>query len=163
MKTIIVVGNPRAGSRTRQAAERVAQKLGAASVEVIELSELGADLFDWKSETVAGAVAAVQQADLAIVASPTFKASYTGLLKLFLDRFEGGKGMAGVTAVPLMLGGDMGHSLAPEAYLRPVLSEIGAACPAAALYLVDSTWNEDPRLDIWIERWKPVIRRCAGK
>ena len=161
MKTVIVVGNPRAGSRTRQAAELLARKLDAASVEVIELSELGTGLLDWKSEAVASAVASVQRADLAIIASPTFKASYTGLLKLFLDRFEGAKGMAGVTAIPLMLGGDMSHSLAPEAYLRPVLSEVGAACPAPALYLVDSNWNEDPRLDVWVERWKPVIRRCA--
>ena len=42
-------------------------------------------------------------ADLVVVASPTYKATYTGLLKLFLDRFAGGTGLRGV-AVPLMLG-----------------------------------------------------------
>ncbi len=30
------------------------------------------------------------QAELVVVASPTYKASYTGLLKLFLDRFGAG-------------------------------------------------------------------------
>ena len=38
-----------------------------------------------------------------VVASPTYKATYAGLLKLFLDRL-GGESLAGVTAVPLMLG-----------------------------------------------------------
>ena len=68
-------------------------------------------------------VAEVGAADLVVVASPTYKATYTGLLKLFLDRFST-DGLRGV-AVPLMLGAGPAHALAPELSLRPVLAEIG--------------------------------------
>jgi FMN reductase len=36
---------------------------------------------------VAELVAAVSAAELVVVASPTYKGTYSGLLKLFLDRF----------------------------------------------------------------------------
>ena len=44
-------------------------------------------LLDWKDPAVADLVTEVGGADLVIVASPTLKGTYTGLLKLFLDRF----------------------------------------------------------------------------
>ena len=84
----------------------------------------------------------MKAADLLVVASPTYKATYTGLLKLFLDRFGAGS-LAGVTAVPLMLGGDLRHSLAPEAFLKPVLAEIGASSPTRGLFLLDSDADTD--------------------
>jgi NAD(P)H-dependent FMN reductase len=39
---------------------------------------------------VADAVAAVRSVDLLVIASPRFKATYTGLLKLFLDQVPRG-------------------------------------------------------------------------
>ena len=41
---------------------------------------------------MADLVARVGEADLVVVASPTYKGTYTGLLKLFLDRFADGPG-----------------------------------------------------------------------
>ena len=75
---------------------------------------------------MAAAVGGVQSCSLIVVASPTYKATYTGLLKLFLDRIGSGA-LSGVTAVPLMLGGDMRHSLAPEVFLKPVLVDLVVA------------------------------------
>ena len=66
---------------------------------------------------VATAVKRVQECELLVVASPTFKASYTGVLKCFLDQFPSG-GLAGVTAFPVMLGAGPGHAMAPEQMLR---------------------------------------------
>jgi FMN reductase len=45
-----------------------------------------------------------------------------------------------------------------------VLVELGATCPAVGLYLIDKTFQEDPRLDAWIARAKPLLpsRRLAG-
>ena len=74
----------------------------------------------------------LEAADCLVVASPTFKATYTGLLKLFLDQFGAGE-LGQVTTFPLMLGGSYTHALAPELTLRPVLVEIGASCPAPSL------------------------------
>jgi FMN reductase len=152
----VVVGNPKPASRTFQAAHLVAERLTGQPADLsIDLTELGPALLDWSDRRVAELVAAVQAADLVVVASPTYKATYTGLLKLFLDRFGAGS-MTG-TAIPLMLGGSWKHALAPELLLKPVLVEIGAICPTAGLYLLDSEFDSGDALDSWLQRARPVV------
>jgi FMN reductase len=156
----VVVGNPKARSRTYQAAHIVAERLAGQPADVsIDLTELGPALLDWADPGVAELVAAVQAADLVVVASPTYKATYTGLLKLFLDRFGAGS-MTG-TAVPVMLGGHWKHALAPELLLKPVLVEIGATCPTAGLFLLDSEFDGSDTLDSWLERARPQVQATA--
>jgi FMN reductase len=70
--------------------------------------------------------------------------------------------MAGLTVVPLMLGAGEAHALAPDLLLKPVLVELGATCPTAGLYLLDSDYAEGTRLEGWLEQWADVIRRSAG-
>ncbi|AGB25400.1 putative flavoprotein [Mycobacterium sp. JS623] len=153
--TVVVVGNPKPMSRTRAAAELVTEKLtGVAPQHVIDVVDLGAGLLGWGDPKVAEAKAIVKAADSLVVASPTFKATYTGLLKLFLDQFGAGE-LAQITTFPLMLGGSYTHALAPELTLRPVLVEIGASCPAPSLYLLDSDYETSEDL----EKWLTVARR----
>lgn len=147
---VAIVGNPKPMSRTRAAAELISERLtGAPPSRVIDVVELGAGLLGWGDPTVAEAKRAVLDADALIVASPTFKATYTGLLKLFLDQFGQGE-LAQKTTFAVMLGGSAAHQLAPELTLRPVLVEIGASCPAPALYLIDSEYETAPALDEWV-------------
>src|SRR3954469_4865987 len=114
VRTALVVGNPKPASRTLAAAHTVAVGLtGQEPDTVIDLATIGAALLDWSDPAVAELVAEVGAADLVVVASPTYKGTYTGLLKLFLDRFAAGTGLPGV-AVPLMLGAGPAHALAPE-------------------------------------------------
>ena len=149
-RTGVVVGNPKPGSRTYQAALRLATELtGAEPGLAIDLADLGARLLDWNDAGIAETVEAVRRLDLLVVASPTYKATYTGLLKLFLDRFPN-NALEGVVAVPLMLGAGPGHALAPEAYLRPVLSELGASIPTRALYLLDSAYADPDAFEPWL-------------
>ena len=154
---VVVVGNPKPASRTRRAAEMVAERLtGAAPATVVELAELGPALLGWGDPAVEAAKRAVAGADLVVFASPTYKATYTGLLKLFLDQFAAGE-LHGTTAVALMLGGSPYHALAGELTLKPVLSEIGCSCPTPALFLLDSAWEAGPELDAWVERARDVL------
>lgn len=157
MSVVVVVGNPKPRSRTADAAVQLAGRLGHTDPEVIDVVDLGPGVLGWGDERVAAAVRTVQRADLAIVASPTFKATYAGLLKVFLDQFPTGTGLAGVVAVPLMLGAGPAHALAPELTLKPVLVELGATVPVQGLYQLDSAYADDPRLDDWLGRWKPVL------
>jgi FMN reductase len=62
------------------------QLTGAPADRVIDVIDLGVGLLEWGEPAVAEAVAALQAADVAVVASPTYKGTYTGLLKLFLDQ-----------------------------------------------------------------------------
>ncbi len=151
MTTVAVVGNPKPRSRTRAAAELVVERLtGAPADVVIDVIDLGPGLLGWGDPGVDEAVATLRGAELAVVASPTYKATYTGLLKLFLDHVGTGD-LAGVTAVPLMLGGGPVHALAPELLLKPVLVELGATAPTRGLYLMEKSWEAPNALDGWLE------------
>jgi FMN reductase len=150
MTVAVVVGNPKAASRTLDAATRLATRLGDAPPEiVVDLIELGPELVTGGAR-VSEAVAAVRNSRAVVMASPTYKASYTGVLKLFLDLFPSA-GLQGVVAFPVMLGGAWLHSLAPEVFLKPVLVELGATCPVPGLYLLDSDYEAPDGLAEWIE------------
>lgn len=162
MKTVVVVGNPKPNSRTRDAAVRLAALLGAQDPDVIEVSALGPGLLGWGDPEVQAAVQTVAGADLAIFASPTFKATYTGLLKLFLDQFSTGEGLRGVTAVPLMLGAGAAHALAADLLLKPVLVELGATTPAPGLFQLDSAYLEDGTAEDYARRWAPFLSAATS-
>ena len=152
----VVVGNPKPESRTLAAATYVARELAGEPDLVVDLATLGAALLDWSDPEVTDLVKQVGAAELVVVASPTYKAAYTGLLKLFLDRFAGGTGLGGL-AVPLMLGGSPAHSLAPELTLRPVLTEIGGTVPGRALYVVDAQHDDPAAYADWLAATRPIV------
>jgi FMN reductase len=140
-KIAVVTGNPKPASRTHSVALAVADALakelpGAETNPVIDLAGHAPRLFDWADEELTELTARVAAADIAVFASPTYKASYTGLLKAFLDRY-GNNGLAGLAAIPVMTGGWPGHLLAVEVHLRPVLVELGATVPARGLYVTE--------------------------
>jgi FMN reductase len=164
----VVAGNPKPGSRTLGVATAVASQLrealGVPVAEplVVDLAEYASGLFDYGSAEVSELVRDVAACDLLIAASPTYKATYTGMLKAFFDRY-GGNGLAGSVAVPVMTGGSAGHTLAAEVHLRPLLVELGAAVPTRALYVTEP---ELPEVDAVVRKWAadavPLLRRALG-
>ena len=147
----VVTGNPKPQSRTHGVALAVAGALAAELTPpparlVVDLAEHAGALFDWSDPDLTRLGAEVAAASIAIFASPTYKASYTGMLKAFLDRY-GANGLAGVVAVPVMTGGWPGHLLAVEVHLRPVLVELGATVPARGLYVTNQ--NSPPSTPRW--------------
>jgi len=153
--TAVVVGNPKPASRTLEAATYVARELGGAEPDlVVDLATLGTTLLDWQDPVIPDLVAQVGAADLVVVASPTYKAAYTGLLKLFLDRFAT-DGLSGI-AVPLMLGGGPAHALAPEHTLRPLLTEIGGTT-VRGLYVLDSRHDDPAAYADWLAGVRPLV------
>jgi FMN reductase len=153
----VVVGNPRPRSRTWESALRIAQALGGpdAKINAFDLIDFGPKLLGWDDPDVGNAVQQVAAADIAVVASPTYKATYTGLLKLFLDQFAGGTGLVDVVAVPLQLGAASAHQLSPELHLKPVLVELGATIPAPALYALDA--EPEQAEQAWLGRWASAV------
>jgi FMN reductase len=162
----VVTGNPKPLSRTRDVALAIAEAIDpVADRVVIDLAGHAARLFDWNDAELVSLTAAVAAADVAIFASPTYKASYTGMLKAFLDRY-GPSGLAGVTAVPVMTGGWPGHLLAVEVHLRPVLVELGASVPARGVYVTESDLASKETLDTAVRKWAgagvPLVARSIG-
>jgi FMN reductase len=165
----IVVGNPKPGSRTLAVADTVARAtadaagLAGADRVTVDLAEGGPELFDWSSTRVRRAVDDVRGCALAVVASPTYKASYTGLLKAFLDWFST-TDLSGVTVVPLMVGAGLQHALAVEVHLRPVLVELGASMPARGLYVTESQFEQlDDVVGAWLTEAGPRLRAAVQR
>jgi FMN reductase len=128
----------------------------------VDLAEHAGRLFDRDDEELERMLARVAGSRVLVVASPTFKATYTGLLKSFFDRY-GNNALSGVVAVPLMVGAAPVHALAPEVHLRPLLVELGASVPTRGLYVMES---QLPSLDDvvhgWIAEGGPRIRRSLS-
>ena len=80
---------------------------------------------DMKDPLLAEMVAAVEGAHGLIVATPIYKASYSGLLKVFLDLLPQ-FALAGTAVLPIATGGSIAHVLALDYALRPVLQSMGA-------------------------------------
>jgi FMN reductase len=140
-KIVTVIGNPRPESRTHRLARTLAGALagefGAPPADEIDLASLGPRVLDYENATVAAAIETVLAADVLVIASPTYKATYSGLLKAFLDRLGTGS-LAGTAAVPILLGGAPNHLLAVDVHFTPLLLELGAFVPRRGLFVLES-------------------------
>lgn len=138
LRISVVVGNPKPNSRTLKVAETLVGKMfsdAQASIEVFDLADYRDEILKWPSEKMDALNSRVAESDLAVFASPTYKATYTGLLKLFLDRYPA-QGLSGVVAIPLMTGADHAHSMGTSVNLSPLLVELGAVVPGRGFYFV---------------------------
>jgi FMN reductase len=141
VRIVTIVGNPRPASRTHGLARMLAAELAGvlpdATIGEVDLAAPGPRILDQADGAATAAVAEVLAADVLVVASPTYKATYSGLLKAFLDRLATGS-LAGKTAVPLLLGGAPNHQLAVDVHFTPLLLELGAAVPVRGLFVLES-------------------------
>jgi len=125
-----IQGSPSARSRSawlqQLAQTRLEGRIGPATTLALrELPPAALLLGDARAEPVREALAALAQAQLVIVATPIYKAAYSGLLKTFLDLLPEGA-LRGKTVLPLATGGTLAHLLALDYALKPVLGALGA-------------------------------------
>lgn len=141
MTVSVVVGNPRAKSRTLDLAEAVADEICALTGDqrgrTIDLATVAGRLFDWPDDELTAVTHDVARSRVVVFASPTYKAAYTGMMKAFLDRYPR-HGLRSVVAVPVMTGSTMGHAMSVDTTLRPILFELGATLPTTSLYFLIS-------------------------
>ncbi|MBJ7470360.1 MAG: NAD(P)H-dependent oxidoreductase [Solirubrobacteraceae bacterium] len=155
---LAVIGNPRPESRTHHIARTLAAELRralgapASDLDEVDLAPLGSRVLDYDDTTVAHEVERVLAAEVLVVASPTYKATYSGLLKAFLDRV--GTGALTGSAVPVLLGGAPNHALAVDAHFTPLLAELGAATPTRGLFVLESQLGAlDQTAAAFADRW----------
>jgi FMN reductase len=125
----------------------------AAETSTVSVLELGHDIVDAlgtaPSSALAAASEAVLTADALVVATPVYKASYTGLLKAFLDPVD----QRALEDRPVLLaavGGDDQHSLVIDHELRPLFAFFGARSLPRGVYARGSDFADpgalSPRL-----------------
>ncbi|TXK85569.1 NADPH-dependent FMN reductase [Paenibacillus sp. N3.4] len=147
-KVVIISGSPTPTSRLHGVIELAKSALLQAGLEVewIKVRDIPAeDLLyaNFNSEAILKANAHVAEADAVFVATPVYKASYTGVLKAFLDLLPQ-KGLERKIVLPLAVGGTISHLLAIDYALKPVLSSLGAQNILQGVYVIDKqvTWGD---------------------
>lgn len=104
---------------------------------------------DCSDAAIEQALAAVAAADAIVVATPVYKASYSGILKAFLDLLPQ-DGLAGKVVLPIATGGSQSHMLALDYALRPVLHALAARQVLASIYATSQQleWQEQRGLTL---------------
>lgn len=140
-KAVIINGTNSRSSRVTAIHEKVENYLKAQGIAVHTnyVHELPAeDLIkaNFASEAIVSENEQVEEADIIILLTPIYKASYTGILKTYLDLLPQ-KALLGKIILPIAVGGSIGHLLALEYALKPVLAVLGATTIAHSVYIVD--------------------------
>jgi FMN reductase len=98
------------------------------TVDTLTLRELPAEALmhaQFDDPAIVDAAARLEKADGLIVATPVYKAAFSGLLKTWLDLLPQ-FGLSGKVVLPLATGGSVAHALALDYALRPVLTSMEA-------------------------------------
>ena len=142
MTVLLLAGSPSARSRSAALLDAVQQRLHqrGAHVQRLHIRDLSPQaliLADFGNRTISHALGRVAAADVLVVATPVYKAAYSGVLKVFLDLLSQ-TALAGKTVLPLATGGSPNHMLALDYALRPVLQSLGAKHILPGIYATDA-------------------------
>lgn len=142
MTALLIAGSPSERSRSAALLDAVAQRLQVrgAPVQRLHIRDLSPQallLADTSHRSIAHALDAVAAASVLVVATPVYKAAYSGVLKVFLDLLAQ-TALKGKTVLPLATGGSPHHMLALDYALRPVLQSLGARHILPGIYATDA-------------------------
>jgi len=158
MTVILLGGSPSPQSSCSRLLQHLGERLAVHGcrtlrLEVRELPGTALLRMDANEAELARALAQVAAADAVVVATPIYKAAYTGMLKLFLDLLPQ-DGLQGKVVLPLATGGSQSHMLALDYALRPVLASMSARFILPSIYATSEQLAWDSERGI---RLAPVI------
>jgi FMN reductase len=141
MSILTLSGSPSAQSRSGLVLAHLRAALEAAGERTrhLDLRELPAGpLLAARVDdaAIAAATHAVSEAQVVVLATPVYKAAYSGLLKAFLDLLPQ-TGLRDKIVLPIATGGSLAHALAIDYALRPVLSALGSRQILPGIFAVD--------------------------
>ena len=167
MNAVAVSGSPRTPSKSKTLAELTLDAFARAgcATRLIDLATLDADALLARSTSadVDEAIAAVGEARIVVAATPTYRALYTGLLKMFFDLMPQDY-LAGKLCVPVQTAGVPQHFLAIEYGLRPLFMSLGGV-PLAGVFATDDQFADGAPNDAVrarIEEVASATMRLAG-
>ena len=139
--TLILTGSPSGSSRTAKLAALIGARLAQRGVDssLLDVRSLPAeDLLHARFEApaIVSALERVAAARGIVIATPVYKAAYSGLLKSFLDVLPQ-FGLRDKVVLPLATGGTIAHVLAIDYALRPVLSSLDPLHIVPGFFVLD--------------------------
>jgi FMN reductase len=142
MLVVSVSGSPSTRSRSGVVLAHASRRLENHGVTVtsMRIRDFNAEdlLFArFDSPQVQDFIEAVRQADGLLIATPVYKASFSGALKTLLDLLPE-RALHGKVVLPLATGGSMAHMLAVDYALKPVLSALKSQEVLHGVFAIDS-------------------------
>ncbi len=178
LRIVGVSGSLREPSKTTALVRELIDEVAArepAETRLIEVATLG-PLFagalrreDLQPE-VEDALRAIETADLLIVASPVYRASFTGLFKHLFD-FVGQYALVGTPVLLAATGGGERHALILEHQMRPLFGFFQALTLPVGVYASDTDFDGyeltseavKRRIDQAVTRSLPLVSQAAGQ
>lgn len=138
MNILLLGGSPSLTSSSQALLADVGEQLAGLGHRLswLEVRELPAQALlhaDFCAPRIVAALAQVAAAQALVIATPIYQASYTGILKAFLDMLPQ-DGLRGKLVLPLAVGGSQSHMLAIDYALRPVLQALAAELVLSGIY-----------------------------
>jgi FMN reductase len=126
-------------SATSKTLKLVAGEVGARGGRVIDLALLDANglLGRVEDPAVADAVAAASTASVLVVATPIYRATYTGALKAFFDRFQTGA-LAKTAVVLVATAGIADHFLSLDTGGRALVASLEGTTVSKVVYAISA-------------------------
>ena len=139
---VTIAGSPSSSAKSTAILEQIHRLLKRQCVHACNVSVRSlppeALLYGQAShEAIQEAICKVEQADGVIIATPVYKAAYSGALKTFLDVLPQNI-LQDKIVLPIATGGSPAHLLALEYAVKPVLSALGASHILQGVYITDS-------------------------
>ncbi len=177
-RVVAVSGSLHEPSKTtalvRAIAAAVAER-AEVEIEVIELTDIGPSLAgalrrDHLPANVEEKLLAIEAADLLIVGSPVYRASFTGLFKHLFD-FVGQYELVGKPVLLAATGGGERHALIIEHQLRPLFAFFQALTLPLGVYASDTDFDGyviasdvlHSRIALAAERALPLVGYAASR
>jgi FMN reductase len=156
---IAISGSPSSFSRSSAVLEyakglSAQYGIGVASVSVSDLSPEDIIYCNFNSPQLKLLQRDVVEAKAAIISTPIYNSSYTGVLKALLDLMPS-NAFSGKTILPIAVGGTINHLLSIDYAIKPLFSALGATHILKGVYIINSQIQFDEQkhiqLDIEIE------------
>ena len=143
MSLTVVNASPSDSSRTAALASAAAQLGGG---RLFHLARLPADgLLGRRPDPQVGELLdALRGSSRVVLATPTYRATYSGLLKVVLDQLQEGD-LAGTVAVLAATAATPRHYLSLDTGLRPVVATLGAWVAPTVVYATPQQFTPDGR------------------
>jgi FMN reductase len=154
MIILLISGSPAHPSSSGRLLQHIGERLAALGhpygrLHVRDLPPQALLLGQADEPALRRALDAVAAADAVVIATPVYKASFSGLLKAFLDLLPQ-DGLAGKVVLPLATGGSQSHLLALDYALRPVLQALEAKQVLGSIFATPQQlqWDDERGLTL---------------
>lgn len=158
-----ISGSPSGSSRSRALVEHTLARFKAqgASSELIDLAGLPAEALLGRAvaPAVTAALETTTRARIVIAGTPVYRATYSGLLKLFFDLLPQDS-LVGKIGVPIVTGHGAAHALAVDHGLRPLFASLGATVVAAGVYGTSAQFQDGKPGSELLEALERAVREA---